>query len=558
MKKRGKGQDEEYNFWQPAADMMTALVFILILLVALLGLYLLNDYTDYHKKEDIISREYWSDRGTDDDWHRDRDNNSGGGGGEETTEPTTETEETTTQSPGGGGGWYGYGFDEGIKSAVLAEIVDEETGKIIPIEGVTFELYETNRSLQILNTYYPNKISYRDFSTTDKGNFYLPEKIFQGEYYFHETTEPEGYDSAEDQYFGIHEFYDWSDPYLVKIPLSPSRNIICVQMSDQETGDSVTGSRFVITAKEDVQTLDGTIRYRKGETVGEIVCDENGYGESEELYLGTYSLHEEQIPEYYAGMAEDLEAVTEKKTGEKPEAHEIEAEKTKIHINLVDERYPQVTLEGAEFQIMKNSDLSSAQTVQTDSLGNIILTDLDKNTTYHIRQTTAPDDYRIDQTDHELTVDAEGRIDGAVQADLALTNRMLRVMVQAVDAVFRRGSAGVKLDLYDSQDQLIDSWSEDGNGRMFTELSEGTYYVKREGDSSKRYEFTVKDEGNVQNWRISVLTWQSVAVLGGALIVFVGVLTGVYLVVRKLFSRSGKNFKNKKEKLSKTSSGEKK
>ena len=128
-----------------------------------MGLYLLNDYTDYHKKEDIISREYWVDRGTDDDWHRDRDNNSGSGGGEETTEPTMETEETTTQSPGGGGGWYGYGFDEGIKSAVLAEIVDEETGKIIPIEGVTFELYETNRSLQILNTYYPNKISYRDF-----------------------------------------------------------------------------------------------------------------------------------------------------------------------------------------------------------------------------------------------------------------------------------------------------------------------------------------------------------------------------------------------------------
>ena len=38
---RKQGRDGEYNFWQPATDLMTGLVFILMLLVALLGLYLL-------------------------------------------------------------------------------------------------------------------------------------------------------------------------------------------------------------------------------------------------------------------------------------------------------------------------------------------------------------------------------------------------------------------------------------------------------------------------------------------------------------------------------------
>lgn len=31
-------------------------------------------------------------------------------------------------------------------------------------------------ALQILNTYYPEKISYREYETTEEGVFYLPEK----------------------------------------------------------------------------------------------------------------------------------------------------------------------------------------------------------------------------------------------------------------------------------------------------------------------------------------------------------------------------------------------
>lgn len=39
MRRRRKDQNGEYNYWQPATDMMTGLVFVLMLIVALLGLY---------------------------------------------------------------------------------------------------------------------------------------------------------------------------------------------------------------------------------------------------------------------------------------------------------------------------------------------------------------------------------------------------------------------------------------------------------------------------------------------------------------------------------------
>ena len=36
-RKRRQDPDAEYNFWQPATDMMSALVYVLLLIIALLG-----------------------------------------------------------------------------------------------------------------------------------------------------------------------------------------------------------------------------------------------------------------------------------------------------------------------------------------------------------------------------------------------------------------------------------------------------------------------------------------------------------------------------------------
>ena len=44
-----------------------------------------------------------------------------------------------------------------------------------------------------------------------------------------------------------------------------------------------------VVAAEDIATLDGTVRYTAGQVVDTIECDEEGYGESQELYLGTYT-----------------------------------------------------------------------------------------------------------------------------------------------------------------------------------------------------------------------------------------------------------------------------
>ena len=530
-RKRRNEPENEYNFWQPATDMMSGLVFVLILIIALLGLYLLSDYTGYEEAPSS-SEEAASSHVDDDDhgsWYHDDLHGTGDGNGDGSGDG--KYDQQIIQSGGG------YGED-GIKTAVFVELIDDETERRIQEQGVRFELYRTdtthlqNGTLQTLNTYYPEKINYREYETTEEGVFYLPEKIWQGSYYFHELTEPEGYDAAADTYYDVDRMYDWPDPYVVQIRVAPCKNIIRIQMNDAETEEPVGGGTFRVLAAEDIITKDGTLRYSAGQQVDVITCGDTGYGESKELYLGNYTVQQLSAPNYYTTMQESLDVTVEKKNGELPELHEITAEKTKITLDLADELTGQ-KLEGAAFTVT-NERTGAVQTLRTDISGGILLTDLDKNTTYHIRQQQAPENYRADTADYALTVDANGLIDGQSSARLALTNRMLRVSVHAVDMVLRGDLDGEVLSLYNAQDQLVDSWTTNGAGRMFTGLAEGGYYVVRgtgNDENAKRYSFTVQDTARQQDWNIPVFTLRS----GIALAVGAALAAGVIWLLVLLF-----------------------
>ena len=524
-RKRRQDPDAEYNFWQSATDMMSALVYVLLLIIALLGLYLLSDYTGLEEPSSS-SEEAASSGWHDDDydgWHdggADDDPGDGDGDGR--------YDQQIIQTGGGGGGGYD---EDGVKAAVFAELIDEETERRIQEAGVRFELYRTdtahliNGSLQTLNTYYPEKISYREYETTGEGTFYLPEKIWQGSYYFHQLSEPEGYDAAADTYYDVDRMYDWPEPYIVQIRVAPCKNIIRLQMNDAETQQPVGGGIFRVIAAEDIITKDGTVRYTQGQQVDTITCDETGYGESVELYLGKYTVQQQSSPNYYTTMQQDLDAEVEKKNGSDPELHKIDTEKTKIILNVTDE-LTSSALEGAVFTVT-NRRTGTTQTVATDGAGQIRLTDLDKSTTYLIREQQAPENYRPDDTDHTVTVAADGRIDGAGSTTLDITNRLLRVSISAVDTVLRSNTEGEQLSLYNEQDQLIRSWTSSDSGQLFTDLTEGSYYVvrgKADSANARKYPFTVQDTASTQNWTVPVFTLRSAVALAVLAVVAAGVV----------------------------------
>ena len=542
MKTKRKRPSEELNFWQPATDMFSALVLILLLIILLLSLYLVNiddidqpdsaSYSSASNSNDgigaVISRP--------DGGHQDADGDDGGGAG---STPDGSSIADLPGGPddnvaGGGGGGSGTGTgdgpDKGIKSAVFVVMVDAETDRTIKEAGVQFELYGADNSLQILNVYYPEKVSFRKYETTEAGTFYFPEKLLQGQYIVHELTEPEGYDAAENQEFDLDDLYDWPDPYVVKMPLSPSRNIIRIQMNDAETGMAVSGGTFDVIAKTDISTQDGTLRYHEGQIVDEIVCDENGYGESSELYLGEYIVRQKDIPQYYAGQTEELDCMVEKKSEVEAPLNTVDSERSRIILTLADELYSSRGIEGATFQITANGRTT---TVTTDASGRIVLEELEKNTTYTICQTGTAEDYAINPTEYTFNVTADGRIDGETQKELNLTNRVIRVSIGAASNILGGQRAGVELSLYDASDNLLRTWTTTNVPIIFTDLKAGSYYVTMGENSDKHYTFQVADQAAVQTVNVGASKTARYLLIGGGAAVLLGIVATGIVALRK-------------------------
>ncbi len=542
MKKR-KNDRRELNFWQPSFDLMTGLVLILILIIILLLLYLMytpesiegdltngtmadtEDYDGYGTTEESAEGNTWDQRGDS------YDDGSGNG----SNEPAS--------YGGGSGNGIGIqpGTDEGIKSAVYVELVDAETLKIIRKEGVSFELYGQDAELETLNTYYPVKTSYQQFETTKEGVFYLPEKIFEGQYSLLELTVPEGYDSAGSVEFTVDRLYDWPEPLVVQVPLYPSRNIIRVQMTDKEEGTAVSGATFDVIAAQDITTTDGTVRYTKGQTVDTITLDEDGYGESKELYLGCYTLKQNTVPEYYASITETLSATvsqkTETETVSESAVVEAKADKTKVELSLADELTGQA-IEGAEFEIT-NPESGDVRQAATDQTGRIVLTDLEKGASYEIRQIFAPENYRADAAQHTVTVSEDGRIEGKATADLKLTNRMLRVQIGVLDSILHRQIAGKQLILKKSDGTIVASWTTSGSPRVFTDLEEGTYSIYEDGQEDAAETITVSDTAELQTFNRELFTKTGILVFAGGAAAAVGMVALLAALIRKAGKRKG-------------------
>lgn len=547
--KRNRQPVSKFNFWQPAADMMSGLVFVLILVIALLCLYILHDYTGY---EEYPSSSYGASSYDDDDgdgWDDEWGSGWGGWGG---GDGGGDYHEEYIPTAGGGGGMYP---DEGVKSAVYVELVDDETDRPIPEENIRFELYRTDNttlqegSLQLLNTYYPEKITYREFATREDGTFYLPEKIWQGDYYFHELNAPEGYDIAPDTYFDIYKLYDWPDPYVVQIRLSPCKNIIRIQVDDADTKLPVTGGTFRVVAAENIVTMDGTVRYTAGQVVDTIVCDENGYGESQELYLGTYKVQQVTAPDYYATMESDLVVEVERKTSTLPPVHEVEVEKTELLVEVSDELYTDQKLEGIVLRVTDERTGMTRRLV-TDSTGTAVLTDLQKNTTYSIQQTGTVGDYRMDDGTYDIIVSMDGRIDGESSGELNITNRLLRVAIHVQDMILGSDTLNEPMTLYNDQDQVVLTWTTNGEGLLLTDLPEGDYTIVRGEDTENPYRFTVTNTAEIQTWRISVFTFRSMVAIVIAVLLGAGIICLAVWLTRLLARRRKARRQEKKDAMS--------
>ena len=225
-----------------------------------------------------------------------------------------------------------------FESYVKVVKVDSETGKTIPYEGAGFEIYDSNGQKISMTFAYPTPTTIDTFYTNSEGYLITPEVLPYGEYLLVEVQAPYGYalDSTPVS-FTVSADNAEKENALTVIKVRKENTAQKGKISVQKTGDiftsvnmassaytdengelvvnsttytpvfangNLSGAVFQVIAAEDIVTLDGTVHANAGDVVAEITTDENGYAETDLLYLGKYEIKEVQAPYGYVRNSE--------------------------------------------------------------------------------------------------------------------------------------------------------------------------------------------------------------------------------------------------------------
>lgn len=203
-------------------------------------------------------------------------------------------------------------FNNTLKKSEIKIIKkDAETKKTIPLSGFGFKIKKSDGSFVTAD----NKDV---FYTDNTGTITLPIKLTYGKYQLVEVQAGTGYilDSTPID-FEVNgenktiELLKYNKAQKGTITVTKTGDIFSSvkEINETSTADEVIenslkkyqpvysnstlgGAEFRITAGEDIKTPDGTVRYKKGETVDTITTDRNGKAVSKQLYLGKYYVTE--------------------------------------------------------------------------------------------------------------------------------------------------------------------------------------------------------------------------------------------------------------------------
>ena len=220
-----------------------------------------------------------------------------------------------------------------FESYIKVVKVDSESGNVIPYEGAGFEIYDSNGQKISMTFSYPTPTTIDVFYTNSEGYLITPEVLPYGEYSLVEVQAPYGYALDKTPVaFSVSSENAEKENSLTIVKVEKQNTAQKGKISVRKTGDiftsvttassaytnengemivnpttytpmfasgNLSGAVFQVIAAEDIVTLDGTTRAYAGDVVSEITTDENGYAETEPLYLGKYEVREIKAPEGY-------------------------------------------------------------------------------------------------------------------------------------------------------------------------------------------------------------------------------------------------------------------
>ncbi|MCV3763955.1 SpaA isopeptide-forming pilin-related protein [Companilactobacillus farciminis] len=277
-----------------------------------------------------------------------------------------------------------------LGSVVLTKTSADENNVLIP--GATYSLYQKDSGKDTL---------IQSDLVTDTNGQITVDKLPAGDYYFVETSTPDGYQQNPNE---IPFTITGQTTTAVQVetkdePVGSKEGSIIIQKLDATTGYRLAGAEFDVI---DADT---------NEVIGHITTDQLGYGHMYNIPYGNYILRETKAPDGYISNNKDITFTINDET-QAPAIISIDNEKEtggdgnfsasmiKYDADLLNKE--KVGVAGAEYTLY-NTDGTALGVYQTNDEGVIKVDNLNPGSYYFV-ETKAPDGYDINHEKIEFTI----------------------------------------------------------------------------------------------------------------------------------------------------------
>lgn len=423
---------------------------------------------------------------------------------------------------------YSYILNDYIYSSYIKVIKqDAETGKNIAYSGAGFHIYDSKGNLVTMEVTYPTHVVIDTFYTDENGILITPMELNYGSYTLVEVKAPYGYvlDSTPVAFTvdstTIVEDGGLMTVTVIKTDYAQKGSITVTKQGEvfwnvlQSDGKyqaeyaikGLSGAVFEIYAAEDIITLDGTVRYKKGEKVDTVTTDSTGKAISKELYLGKYFVKEVKAPYgyvlnetanevelTYGGQTEEVVSANTTFMNDRQKASISFKKQMEINSDFGIGNNGEVL--NVKFGLYANENITAGNGTLIPKGGLIEIATADKNGNitfksdipyghYYVQEIATDEHYILDGTKYLVTFSYAGQTVNSVSLtinDGMVLNR-LRMGKASVLKTDEFGTAlqGAKFGLYTSADSKkpVKTSVSDKNGKFeFTDIPYGTWYVK--------------------------------------------------------------------------------
>ena len=430
-----------------------------------------------------------------------------------------------------------------INDAVLTSYVrivkkDAETGNLIPVSGIGFKVWDCKNSRYVEQKInYPTEMILDVFYTDESGTLTLPNELVYGDYELHEVQTAEGY------FLGSEAVPFTVDGKEEVITVEKFNKAQKGKISVQKTGDIFAGVNiassayadengnviespvtytpvfsesglanavFQIIASEDIITADGTVRANAGDIVAEIATDENGYAETDPLYLGKYEIKEIQAPDGYVlnGESQFIELTY---AGQEVEIRDTvnisfvnEYQRAEISLEKIMENDESFNIYGKDcytnvrFGLFAAEDLTAADGTVIPADGLISEISLDENMTakfdvqlpfgkYYVQEIGTDEHYVLNGEKYLVTFEYQGQDIQTVSIDCGtFENRLKRGKIEGIktnesggpleNALF--GLFAMDCTEFTEENALMTAKSDDKGCFSFADIPFGEYVIR--------------------------------------------------------------------------------